>query len=424
MPVYHDHNLRSNQNDDSLIDLNQDELVNPFQQQQQAYGSIPTSTIIIQTPASTSILATETTSTQSSSSGNAAGSITSSRSANSYRTEYIQARFEEIWQQAQQTGEFMSAHDRISELFRLNDVERNQPQIAFTEPPSQIQPIQFSCANQHYTSPSYTSHVMSQSNIDAISFKMQPPQMNKDCLDLWFVQLEHWFKNNNIRADLTKFNTLVGLLEHTQMTHVLGTVMNPPEKDKYDTLKSVMLSTLADSQQQRYQKLINAGELGDQKPSFRLNELRRLAGGEMSDLLLKQIWLNQLPSEIRAVLAVCQDIDLNRLAKKADDIMEGFSSKRVAIVTQQKLKEEEPAYICELRRAVEQLQGELKTIRSRSKTPSNSRRSSSNGKKESSKSSNDVCWYHRKFGDKSRKCQRPCKLAEEFAKQSQTDSKN
>lgn len=133
--------------------------------------------------------------------------------------------------------------------------------------------------------------------------------MESEYLEYWFLRLKRWFENMNVHNDHAKFNTLVGLMEHRQMTHVLNVVMNPPTANQYTTLKEAMMHTLADSQQLRYQKLINAGELCDQKPSFRLNELRRLAGREINDSLMKQIWLNQLPSEIRAVLAVCYDQD-------------------------------------------------------------------------------------------------------------------
>lgn len=69
-------------------------------------------------------------------------------------------------------------------------------------------------------------------NYVPMGIKIQPPQMDRDCLDLWFVRLEHWFANNNGIADENKFYTLVGLLEHNQMLHVLGTAMTPPPKKK------------------------------------------------------------------------------------------------------------------------------------------------------------------------------------------------
>lgn len=259
--------------------------------------------------------------------------------------------------------------------------------------------------------------------------RIPPPQLDRDYLQLSFVRLESWFENYNVWSDQTKFTTLVALLEHRQMTHVLGTVLNPPETNKYQTLKQAMLDNIGDSTQQRYRKLINAGELGDHKPSYRLNELRRLANGEMNDNLLKQIWLAQLPSEVRAVLAICQDYDLNILAKKADDVSESLTPKHVASVSLEATPEiQEPAYINELRIAIEQIQRELKSSRSRPSSPPNDKRrnrSSSRGpfrsssrQRSESPESSQTCWHHRTFGDKARKCKKPCDRANDF------DSKN
>lgn len=397
------------------------------------------------------------------------------------RMQYLEDRFEQLWSQAQSSGDFASAHDRIAALIRLKrpptvpPVEQQQPtqyisSSTATNPMMQQQAaighphtihnspatpqIPFSAITQQmasnptisnaipaswmypsvqtsygYQLPTHPPSLQNQqgfatnansNSTPTYNAKYPPPKMESEYLQYWFVKLERWFENMNVHNDHAKFNTLVGLIEHRQMTHVLDVVMTPPPVNQYNTLKQAMMTTLSDSQQIRYQKLINAGELGDQKPSFRLNELRRLAGGDMNDVLMKQIWLNQLPSEIRAVLAVCHDQDLNSLAKKADDVAEGLAPKRVAAVTHT-APFEEPQFVSEIREAIEQIQRELRSPRA-TNTQANNRSRSSNRNRSSSRRRSDstdtesVCWYHRTFAEESQKCRQPCKHFEDFQK--------
>lgn len=423
--------------------------------------------------------------------------ISSTVSTADQRGRYMQDRFEQLWSQAQESGDYASVHDRIAALIQMNTeaiVSSQQQAIQNTSPtmvssfahaqqhPSNIVPstaisstIQQQPANSflpttqqlsttqapfnsitqqlvsnpvtsnsipaswmHQSVPNtygyqYQPSTYQQASLNqqysapnsnsSYNAKIPPPKMESEYLEYWFLRLERWFENINVHNDHVKFNTLVGLMEHRQMTHVLNVVMNPPTVNQYKTLKEAMLHTLADSQQIRFQKLINAGELGDQKPSFRLNELRRLAGGEMNDALMKQIWLNQLPSEIRAVLAVCHDQDLNVLARKADDVAESFTPKRIAAIAHS-VPVEEPQYVNELREAIEQIQREFKSSRSsapqsRGRSPSSSgskiRNRSTSRRRSDPADTENVCWYHRTFAEESQKCRQPCKHFEEFS---------
>lgn len=280
---------------------------------------------------------------------------------------------------------------------------------AYVQQPYAAQPLQ-------YTHGSSTNN----SNSHAMSVKIRPPPMDKNCIDLWFFQLDSWFANNNIHADQIKFNTLIGLMDTATMVHVYHVVANPPLNDtKYAALREELKKLFSDSMQQRYQKLINAGELGvGQKPSMRLNQLRRFAEPGISDQLLKQIWMSQLPREAQGILLVANELPLEDLARKADDIVQGLTASRVAAVSS---APQEPKYVEELRAMIEKLSKEVKASRSRSQTPGGERgrsKSRSTSEKRETSKDEDLCYYHNRFGDESRNCRKTCKLFDEFQKNS------
>lgn len=263
----------------------------------------------------------------------------------------------------------------------------------------------------------------SSSSVNAVNARVQPPAMDKDYIDLWLVRLESWFSNNQVRSDNQQFHILTTLLDSQLLAQVFEAVSTPPATGKYTHLKTAVKSALEESKFKRYQKLLHGGELGDQKPSHRLNELKRLAcdGLAMNDSLLKHIWLNHLPCEAQAILAVSGDQTLGALAKLADNVVEGLSTRHVAAITHtDEKRSEEPDYVKQLRKAIDKISAEVKTLQKTGRSRSTTRNSSKQKKGATSpspeKKKHDQCWYHFKFGDEARNCQPTCERFESFSK--------
>lgn len=72
-----------------------------------------------------------------------------------------------------------------------------------------------------------------------------------------------------------------------------------PTKEEYDTLKTTVLDRLEPPEQTRVQQLLCREELGDQRPSQRLQRIQKLLGvharqdGQLP--LLRELFLQQLP---------------------------------------------------------------------------------------------------------------------------------
>lgn len=63
-------------------------------------------------------------------------------------------------------------------------------------------------------------------------------------------------------------------------------------------------------------------ELGDKKPSIFLQRLRNLAASQVTDEILKSIFMEQLPENVRTILAISEVQDLAKLAAQADKVVE------------------------------------------------------------------------------------------------------
>ncbi|CAK9824010.1 hypothetical protein ANTRET_LOCUS2247 [Anthophora retusa] len=154
------------------------------------------------------------------------------------------------------------------------------------------------------------------------------PQFWPDKPALWFCQVEGQFALNGITQDSTKFFYVMFQLDNRYAQEVEDILTNPPSEGKYDTLKKELIRRLSTSQEQRIQQLLEHEEIGDRTPSQFLCHLRNLAGTAVPDEFLRTLWLNRLPTSMRAILATQTDTPLNKTAELADKINESWSSSK------------------------------------------------------------------------------------------------
>lgn len=244
--------------------------------------------------------------------------------------------------------------------------------------------------------------------IKRVSVKL-PPFWPSDS-EIWFQQVEAQFQLGGILMDSTKFYTLLTAVDTKILAQVNNAVLNPPNADKYGNLKKAMLEQFAVSDQKKIKTLLEDIQLGDKKPSNLLNEMRILGGTKVSGDLLKQIWLQRLPSQIRMIVSTSGDEDLNNIAKMADKLMElgDFSQINATSTTSPSNFSNSSSTISALEAKIDALTKQVNQMqfnqRSRSKfrSSSNKRDSTPAGKKY------DTCWWHFRFGDQAKRCKQPC----------------
>lgn len=231
---------------------------------------------------------------------------------------------------------------------------------------------------------------------------------------VWFSQAEAQFSISGITADSTKYGYVVTQLDTRVAAELEDILCGPEENRTYAKLKENLISRLSLSEERRVKKLISEEEMGDRKPSQYLRHLRSLAGSStaVSDKLLKQIWLQRLPSTASAILTSQSQLELDALAQLADRIVEVAPAPAPAVfAVNNKVTPNAPDPVLEqLSKLTAQIaaltsnnnQQREQHFRSRSRSRSFSR------EQPSRKQNNDLCWYHSQYKEKARKCTEPC----------------
>ncbi|KAK2578743.1 hypothetical protein KPH14_012269 [Odynerus spinipes] len=239
------------------------------------------------------------------------------------------------------------------------------------------------------------------------------PPFSKEYPDIWFTHVEMAFATNRISSDESKFRHVAMHLDTSIWPLVADLLRNPPGTNKYQAIKDRVINSLGESQASKLRRLLGTHELGDEKPSNFLQRLRNLADGQVSDEVLRAIFMEQMPENIRGILAISEVKEMERLAAQADKILE---MARPVISSVQSTSITPPGgdlfkEIAELRAQIERL-GRQSTHRSRSKSRGTYRKRYSRSKSRE-KNRDGFCYYHHKFGKDARHCTTPCSWQKE-----------
>lgn len=180
-----------------------------------------------------------------------------------------------------------------------------------------------------------------------------------------------------------------------------------------------MLDRYSVSDDKKIKTLLEELQLGDQKPSALLNEMRALAGIKIPDDFLKQIWLGRLPSQVRMIVSISSNEQLPNLAKMADRLMElsdnsiNNVASRETPSTSSSSSSSVPHYVSALEAKIDELTKRLDEVQFRGRDRSKSRKISFNRDRAQTppKTKENICWWHYRFGDQAKRCKSPCKYA-------------
>lgn len=228
--------------------------------------------------------------------------------------------------------------------------------------------------------------------------------------------VEAQFALSNIVADSTKYNYVVSAVDTEILTQVADFVSNPPAANKFEGIRSSLIDIYSESSEKKLRKLLSEVSLGDRKPSQLLNEMSRLGGSAVSEVV-RTLWMQLLPATVQSVLTTSSD-SLENLAKMADKICEIGQPRVYSTQTDEstllnmvkKLSEQVEELRSTQYHQTNQYRRDRSSSRHRNRKPDH--QSQANTEINNfSHSSNELCWYHFKFGDKARKCTPPCSRA-------------
>lgn len=238
----------------------------------------------------------------------------------------------------------------------------------------------------------------------------------------YFTVIEAAFSLHGIRSDNIKYQHLLMHLDDNHLDLVGDIVDTPPSSDKYPALKNRLLTVLYDSQEIKLRKLLRGFPMQDQKPTIYLQLMRNQAGAIGSEQLLKTLFLEQLPENVRGILAVNKsDTSLDDLAEMADRIVETFRPHISVINHGQAVSSPTPPIsrfsnqtpsteTAELKATIAVLTKRLDVLDCRTyRHSTRAGRSQSHGRSNSrATNSNGMCYYHRKYGAEAQRCLQPC----------------
>lgn len=198
----------------------------------------------------------------------------------------------------------------------------------------------------------------------------------------WFAQVEAQFAIKRITVDETKYYYVVSALDADTATRALSILTSPPSVDKYQSIKSFLISAYDLTDSERAAALFNLKGLGDSKPSQLMDSMLALLADHQPCFLFRHLFLQQLPVYIRTALATSTITDSRQFALEADKYFVSGQQTQCAITTDSVLN------------AVQ-----------RSGTRS---RGQQYGTVNDTISGQEICWYHRKYGKRAKQCISPC----------------
>ncbi|XP_014211951.1 uncharacterized protein LOC106641889 [Copidosoma floridanum] len=262
-------------------------------------------------------------------------------------------------------------------------------------------------------------------HVAAVS-RISLPPFCKENPAFWFAKIEAAFDINRITSDSTKLKHVVLNLDSAAEPFVSDLITNPSEHDKYAAIKSRMLSMLAETSESKMRKLLRGAHITDQRPTHLLQNIRSLAEGQSNDSILRTLFLDYLPEQVRTHLLISETTDLNKLAQQADKITDiiGLTRRDIYAVEDEHSRTHTGSSsgtnvnteLKDLKELVRQLSKQVEQLcRSQEQNKSRARsRSRTRGEQQEKQESNDtdrgLCFFHKKFGDKAYRCNSPCAM--------------
>lgn len=227
---------------------------------------------------------------------------------------------------------------------------------------------------------------MDANNISAVALKL--PTFWAERSAVWFLQAEAQFATRNITADDTKYYYVVAALDQDIATRVLDLLEHPPAENKYAALKARLLETFTLTESQRAAALLNIQGLGDDKPSLLMDRMLALLGDHKPCFLFKELFLKQLPPDMRSHLVHLNLGDYRELAQAADRLWISRSP--------------DPALNAVAAHPTPAPRKSQFHVRQAS-------RKSKQVVKEDDVS--EICYYHQRFGAAAKQCRPPCNFS-------------
>lgn len=235
---------------------------------------------------------------------------------------------------------------------------------------------------------------------------VQFPRFSCKNLPIWFAQVESAFALNGIVSDSDKYDYVVTHIPAEFTTMVEDILLNPPiEGGRYGLLKYEFIKRMSVYHLQKEQ-------LGDMKPSEYLRRLREVADQRVSNDLILNVWLNNLPEKVREIVGLETTGHVDTLCEMADKVMALIAptplSQLVDDVNIVLQRIDEVTKTVNTIFGVEEQQSPGQKCAVPAVAGSSKEAALSVVKISTNVSPKVICWYHTYYGDNAMACIAPC----------------
>ena len=145
---------------------------------------------------------------------------------------------------------------------------------------------------------------------------------------LWFKVVEASFSCHDITESKERYGLVLHALKVKQLQQIEDVLSCSLEQsdDPYNRLKNALISKNTMSEEEKLETLLHGVELGSSRPTEMLRKLKGLMTNEADLVLLKKLFFDKLPTDIKRLLAATGETNVYVLAERADAIVESTSS--------------------------------------------------------------------------------------------------
>ena len=223
--------------------------------------------------------------------------------------------------------------------------------------------------------------------------------------------------NHRITSERTRYLWTIGRLPRDVATQIRDVIFN---NSSYTAVEDAVISCLLPSESSRLKRLTQGTELGSKKPSALLREMQQLAGQLLEENVLKELWVQRLPPNIQALLEVSSHLKLTEAAKLADGIMDRYHPQITAVTNSSSPQTTAPTVgthsedtlIAAFERAFRRFSSpgcsHCRNHKSYHNSDRRERLRSPSPDRLVNPSRSTYCRYHKRFGEKARRCEAGC----------------
>ena len=147
------------------------------------------------------------------------------------------------------------------------------------------------------------------------------PKFWENDVSLWFLMVENIFFMRKIDSECQRHELLLSSLDLRHLQRVEHVLLDLDPVFPYSYLKTALIKIFGQPKEHQLHQLLHACELDDRKPTELLAEMRKLLGAEGSPVLLKKLFMDRLPSNVRRLLVAGPMDNLDDIACRADRVV-------------------------------------------------------------------------------------------------------